>query len=75
MPKKNNSQEYWAKRRQQDKIKVINTGENGINNLKKLLKLNIDDVEKQITKYYTTFLIFLQYRDIIFSRKIYIFKE
>ena len=52
MPKKNNSQEYWAKRRQQDKIKVINTGENGINNLKKLLKNNLDDVEKQITKYF-----------------------
>lgn len=52
MLKKNNSQEYWAKRRQQDKIKVINTGENGINNLKKLLKNNLDDVEKQITKYF-----------------------
>lgn len=52
MPKKNNSQEYWAKRRQQDKIKVINTGENGINNLKRLLKNNLDDVEKQITKYF-----------------------
>lgn len=52
MPKKNNSQEYWAKRRQQDKIKVINTGENGINNLKKLLKNNLDDVEKQITNYF-----------------------
>lgn len=52
MPKKNNSQDYWAKRRQQDKIKVINTGENGINNLKRLLKNNLDDVEKQITKYF-----------------------
>lgn len=52
MPKKNNSQEYWAKRRQQDKIKVINTGENGINNLKKLLKNNLEDVERQITKYF-----------------------
>lgn len=52
MPKKNNSQEYWAKRRQQDKIKVINTGENGINNLKRLLKNNLDDVKNQITKYF-----------------------
>ena len=48
MPKKNNSQSYWAKRRQQDKIKVINTGEKGIDNLKRLLLLNLKDVESKI---------------------------
>ena len=52
MPKKNNSQSYWAKRRQQDKIKVINTGEKGIDNLKRLLLLNIKDVESKIKAFY-----------------------
>ena len=52
MPKKNNSQEYWAKRRQQDKIKVIKEGEKGIDNLKRLLKTNLDDVQKKIKLFY-----------------------
>ena len=47
-----NSQEYWAERRRQDKVKVIKTGEKGIDNLKRLLKLNLDDVEKQIKEFY-----------------------
>ena len=52
MPKKNNSQEYWAKRRQQDKIKVIKEGEKGIDNLKRLLKTNLDDVQAKIKNFY-----------------------
>jgi SPP1 gp7 family putative phage head morphogenesis protein len=52
MPKKNNSQEYWAKRRQQDKIKVIKEGEKGIDNLKRLLKVNLDDVQAKIKSFY-----------------------
>ena len=46
MPKNKNS--YWAERARKDKIKVINTGEKGIDNLKRLLLLNLKDVEKQI---------------------------
>lgn len=46
------SRDYWAKRARQDKIKVIKTGEQGIDNLKRLLKLNLDDVEKKIKKFY-----------------------
>ena len=52
MQKKNNSQEYWNKRARQDKIKVIKTSEQGVDNLKKLLKKNLDSVEKQITEFY-----------------------
>lgn len=48
----NNSQSYWAKRARADKIKVINTGEKGIDNLKRLLLLNLKDVEKQIKEFY-----------------------
>lgn len=47
-----NSQEYWAQRRRQDKVKVINTGEKGIDNLKRLLLLNLKDVERQIKEFY-----------------------
>ena len=47
-----NSKEYWAERARQDKIKVINTGEKGIENLKRLLKTNLDDVEKKIKEFY-----------------------
>ena len=47
-----NSQEYWAQRRRQDKVKVINTGEKGIDNLKRLLLLNLKDVERQIKEIY-----------------------
>lgn len=50
MPKNKNS--YWAERARKDKIKVINTGEKGIDNLKRLLKLNLDDVERQIKEFY-----------------------
>lgn len=48
----NNSQSYWAERARADKIKVINTGEKGIDNLKRLLLLNLKDVEKQIKEFY-----------------------
>ena len=47
-----NSQEYWNKRARQDKIKVIKTAEYGVDNLKKLLKKNLDSVEKQIKDFY-----------------------
>ena len=50
MPKNKNS--YWAERARKDKIKVINTGEKGIDNLKRLLLLNLKDVEKQIKEFY-----------------------
>lgn len=49
---KNNSQEYWNIRAKQDKIKVIKTAEYGVDNLKKLLKKNLDSVEKQIADFY-----------------------
>lgn len=48
----NKSQEYWNKRARQDKIKVIKTAEYGVDNLKKLLKKNLDSVEKQIKEFY-----------------------
>lgn len=47
-----NSQEYWNRRARQDKIKVIKTAEYGVDNLKKLLKKNLDSVEKQIADFY-----------------------
>lgn len=47
-----NSRDYWAERARQDKIKVIKIGEKGIDNLKRLLKINLDDVEKKIKKFY-----------------------
>lgn len=50
MPKNKNS--YWAERARKDKIKVINTGEKGIDNLKRLLLLNLKDVERQIKDFY-----------------------
>lgn len=46
------SQEYWNRRARQDKIKVIKTAEYGVDNLKKLLKKNLDSVEKQIKEFY-----------------------
>ena len=48
----NKSQEYWNRRARQDKIKVIKTAEYGVDNLKKLLKKNLDSVEKQIADFY-----------------------
>ena len=53
MPMNKNS--YWADRARKDKLKVIKTGEKGINNLKRLLLLNIKDVEKQIKDFYDTY--------------------
>ena len=53
MPKNKNS--YWAERARKDKLKVINTGEKGIDNLKRLLLLNLKDVEKQIKDFYDTY--------------------
>ena len=50
MPKNKNS--YWTERARKDKLKVIKTGEQGIDNLKRLLLLNIKDVEKQIQDFY-----------------------
>ena len=50
MPKNKNS--YWAERARKDKLKVIKTGEQGINTLKRLLLLNLKDVEKQIKDFY-----------------------
>lgn len=50
MPKNKNS--YWTERARKDKLKVIKTGEKGIDNLKRLLLLNIKDVEKQIKDFY-----------------------
>lgn len=46
------TQEYWNKRARQDKIKVIKTAEMGVDNLKKLLKKNLDSVENQIKEFY-----------------------
>lgn len=47
-----NSRDYWAERARLDKIKVIKTGEKGIDNLKRILKTNLDDVEKKIKEFY-----------------------
>lgn len=47
-----NSRDYWAERARQDKIKVIKTGEQGIDNLKRVLKTNLDNVEKKIKEFY-----------------------
>lgn len=46
------SKEYWQERARRDKLKVIKRGENGINELKKLLKTNLKDVQKQIEAFY-----------------------
>lgn len=47
-----NSQEYWAERARADKKKVIRTSERGIDNLKGLLKKNLDEVQAQIKAFY-----------------------
>lgn len=54
MPKKNeqNNQNYWTNRARLDKLKVIKTGEQGINNLKKLLSYNLKSVQRQIKEFY-----------------------
>ena len=46
------NRDYWANRARQDKIKVIKTGEQGIDNLKRILKKNLDDVDKKIKEFY-----------------------
>lgn len=51
MPKKR-SNAYWAERARQNKLNVINIGENGINELKRVLKTNLDDVQKEIKTFY-----------------------
>lgn len=50
--KNRDSQVYWADRAHRDKLKVIRTEQQGINNLKKLLKLNLDSVQRQIKEFY-----------------------
>ena len=57
MPKKKNednrkTQKYWEKRARLDKLKVIKTGEQGIDNLKKLLSYNLKSVQRQIKEFY-----------------------
>lgn len=51
MPKQR-SNAYWAERARQNKLNVINIGENGINELKRVLKTNLDDVQKEIETFY-----------------------
>lgn len=51
MPKKRNSG-YWEERARQNKLNVIKIGENGINELKRVLKTNLDDVQKEIKAFY-----------------------
>ncbi len=43
---------YWAERARQNKLNVIKIGENGINELKRVLKTNLDDVQKDIKAFY-----------------------
>lgn len=52
MADKKNSQEYWNKRAQQDKLKVIATEQQGINNLKRVLRANLREVQAQIKEFY-----------------------
>lgn len=52
MADKKNSQEYWNKRAQQDKLKVIATEQQGINNLKRVLRTNLKEVQAQIKEFY-----------------------
>lgn len=51
MPKKK-SNAYWEERARQNKLKAIDVGENGINELKRILKTNLDDVQKQIKNFH-----------------------
>lgn len=50
MRKKNNP--YWTRRARLDKLKVIAVGETGIDELKRILKKNLDDVQKKIKDFY-----------------------
>lgn len=51
MPKQR-SNTYWAERARQNKLNVINIGENGINELKRVLKSNLDEIQKEIKAFY-----------------------
>ena len=51
MPKQR-SNAYWAERARQNKLNVINIGENGINELKRVLKTNLDEIQKEIKAFY-----------------------
>ena len=51
MPEQRNNG-YWTERNRRNKLKVIEVGENGINELKRVLKTNLDDVQKQIKTFY-----------------------
>lgn len=50
--KNKDTQAYWTRRAIQDKKKVIRTEEIGIYNLKRLLKKNLDSVEREIKEFY-----------------------
>ena len=66
MPKKTNNSEnqnYWNKRARLDKLKVIKTGEQGIDSLKRLLAVNLKSVKKQITDFYDKY--GEEYKDIL----------
>lgn len=52
MKKKKPSNAYWKRRGIQDKKKVLRVSEHGITDLKKLLKTNLDDVQKKIKVFY-----------------------
>lgn len=51
MPKQR-SNAYWAERARQNKLNVINIGENSINGLKRVLKSNLDEIQKEIKAFY-----------------------
>ena len=51
MPEQRSSA-YWEERNRKNKLNVINIGENGINELKRVLKTNLDDVQKEIKAFY-----------------------
>ncbi len=52
MKKKKPSNAYWKRRGIQDKKKVLRVSEHGITDLKKLLKTNLDNVQKKIKVFY-----------------------
>ena len=52
MNEKKPSNAYWKKRGIQDKKKVLRVSEHGITDLKKLLKTNLDDIQKKIKVFY-----------------------
>lgn len=46
------SNDYWMKRQRANKLKIIKLGENNINELKKLMLLNLKAVRKDIRQFY-----------------------